>query len=287
MIKGSTFCYFILMLMISTKFLTAQPEMILVEGGRFVMGCTPEQGGECDSDEYPAHAVQVSSFYIGKYEVTQGQWQVVMGDNPSYHTGCGTYCPVENIDWYSMIVFCNVLTLQQMGSSHRVYYKDAAMTQPWSISDYSGGGVTPAASVYWNSDKNGYRLPTEAEWEFAARGGNLSQSYKYSGNNDISEVAWFSGNSGGITHTVGTKGPNELSIYDMSGNVWEIVWDWYINNFNNNSHICNPSGPVTGTYRIEKGGCCVHGASYCRVSGREDYDPSVYYFYGLRLARSL
>ncbi len=267
---------------------TAQPEMILVEGGRFVMGCTPEQGGDCDSDEYPVHAVQVSTFYIGKYEVTQGQWQSVMGDNPSYFPGCGTNCPVEYIDWYSMIVFCNVLTLQQMGSSHRVYYKDAAMTQPWSISDYSGNGDTPAGTVYWNNAKTGYRLPTEAEWEFAARGGKQSQGYKYAGSNEIGNVAWYYSNSGNTTHQVGTKAPNELFIYDMSGNVWEWTWDWYLSTYYSTQRVCDPQGPGSGSYRVLRGGSCLSYAIRCRVSRRGNFYPTVRYDnYGFRLARSL
>ena len=265
--------------------LTAQPEMILVEGGRFVMGCTPEQGGDCSSGEYPAHAVNVGSFHIGKYEVTQAQWQSVMGDNPSLFHGCGINCPVEMISWYSMIVFCNVLTLQQMGGSYRVYYKDAAMTQPWSISDYYGGGETPAGAVYWNNTKNGYRLPTEAEWEFAARGGNQSQGYKYAGSNVIGDVAWYAGYT---THQVGTKEPNELIIYDMSGNVWESTWDRYLSTYYSTQRVCDPQGPGSGSTCVLRGGSCLDYAIFCRVSNRSYTNPANRgYSLGFRLAHSL
>ncbi len=152
-------------------------DMVYVEGGTFTMGCTAEQGSDCESDERPAHSVTVKNFSIGKYEVTQAQWTAVMGSNPSHFKGCDN-CPVENVSWndtQGFIKKLNVLT-----------------------------------------GKN-FRLPSEAEWEFAARGGTKTQGYKFAGGNEVKDVAW----RGGKTQIVGRKIPNELGLYDMSGNVLE------------------------------------------------------------------
>lgn len=128
-----------------------------------------------------------------------------------------------------------------------------------------------------------FRLPTEAEWEFACRGGNNSRGYKYSGSNDIDNVAWYDDNSGGKTHPVGTKAPNELGIYDMSGNVWEWCSDWYAD-YTSYSQT-NPTGPLSGSYRVIRGGGWGYFAVSCRSSRRNYYDPMYRNRYlGLRLA---
>ena len=208
----------------------AEPEMVFVQGGTFIMGATPEQGSDCKDNEKPAHRVTVSDFYIGKYQVTQAQWEAVMGNNPSHLKG--EKLPVEMVSWYDMQDFISKLNTQ--------------------------------------TGKQ-YRLPTEAEWEFAARGGNRSKGYRYSGSNNLDDVAWFNENSSNKSHVVGLKMPNELGIYDMSGNVWEWCSDWY-GDYNINVQI-NPIGTIFGSLRVRRGGSWYADARYARVSYRGSYWP--------------
>ena len=215
--------------------------MLPVEGGTFTMGATSEQGSDAYSDESPTHQVTVSSFYIGKYEVTQELWAAVMGSNPSNFSG--TNLPVETVSWDDIQTFISKLN-ELTGRT--------------------------------------FRLPTEAEWEYAARGGNKSKGYKYSGSNTIGDVAWYSGNSSSKTHEVGTKAPNELGLYDMSGNVWEWCSDWF-GSYSSSSQT-DPTGPSSGSNRVLRGGSWFNNAGYCRVSYRHNYTPSYrYYLYGFRL----
>ncbi len=199
-------------------------KMVTVEGGKFTMGATTEQGYDASDDESPVHQVTLSTFSIGETEVTQELWQAVMGSNPSHFNG-GSYGtnlqrPVEKVSWDDCQQF--ISKLNQMTGKQ-------------------------------------FRLPTEAEWEYAARGGNLSQGYKYSGSNNIDDVAWYwdnipsqsSGTTGYGTQTVATKQPNELGIYDMSGNVCEWCSDWY-GSYSSAPKI-NPTGPVAGSYRVVRG----------------------------------
>jgi formylglycine-generating enzyme required for sulfatase activity/tRNA A-37 threonylcarbamoyl transferase component Bud32 len=219
-------------------------QMVLVRGGTFTMGCTSEQGSDCDSDETPTHSVTVNDFYIGKYEVTQAQWQAVMGSNPSYFKGDNL--PVETVSWNDVQEFIRKLNAQT--------------------------GKT-------------YRLPTEAEWEYAARGGAQSRGYRYSGSNTVGNVAWYSGNSGNTTHPAGQKLPNELGLYDMSGNVWEWCSDRY--GAYSSSSQTNPSGPSSGSYRVFRGGCWNYDAQSARVPFRNYFAPDFRYdILGFRLASS-
>lgn len=210
-----------------------EPEMVFVQGGTFLMGCTVEQGSDCYAAESPSHLVTVSDFYIGKYEITQAQWEAVMGMDISQqhdksYDGEDFNIPMNSVSWYDVQEFIhrlNALTGKQ------------------------------------------YRLPTEAEWEYAARGGKQSCGYKYSGSNNIEQVAWHSGNSNEIIHQVGTKNPNELGIYDMSGNVWEWCSDWY--GPYDNKRVINPTGANSGTYRVFRGGSCYNNTFRCRVVYRD------------------
>lgn len=228
-------------------------DMVYVEGGEFMMGATAEQGSDAESDEKPKHPVRVSSFHIGKYEVTQAQWRAVMGTNPSYFKGDNL--PVENVSWHDCIDFIDKLN-QLTGKN--------------------------------------FRLPTEAEWEYAARGGNRAASQtKYAGNTDIGKVAWYwesipsktEGNKGYGTQLVGTKYPNALGIYDMSGNVWEWCQDWYGSDYYSKSPSTNPTGPSSGSLRVGRGGSWFYYAGFCRVSFRFFNTPTfTLYYLGLRLA---
>ena len=277
----------ILLTAFSLNLLQSQLPAIFVEQGVFVMGCTEEQKPDCDGDQYPVHATKLTDFYIGKYEVTQAQWQTIMGDNPSSNQTCGSNCPVENINWYSMLIFCNESTLADtsLGASQLVYFKDSALQNPWSLADYDGNGITLSDSIFIVWNKAGYRLPTEAEWEYAARGGNQTAGYKYSGGNQLDELGWFDANSGAETHEVGMKKPNELGIYDMSGNVWEKVFDRYgdVEPY----HQCDPIGPEEGSNRVNRGGAYFYNAKDCINSSRYYNKPSrTSGSIGFRIARS-
>ncbi|MDR2592318.1 MAG: formylglycine-generating enzyme family protein [Chitinispirillales bacterium] len=217
--------------------------MVFVQGGTFTMGCTEEQGNDCRGSERPAHRVTLSSFYIGRYEISQAQWEEVMGYNPSVTKGYDL--PVTNVRWDTIQVFIRKLNTQ--------------------------------------TGKN-YRLPTEAEWEYAARGGMMSRGYKYAGSDTLGNVAWHYGNSGNNLHIIGTKQANELGIYDMSGNVAEWCHDDH-RTYNNGSQS-NPTGSTTTNERVYRGGSYYmrDGSGYspfggsgstfmCRVSNR-DYGSS-------------
>jgi formylglycine-generating enzyme required for sulfatase activity len=222
--------------------------MVLVDGGTF------------KRDDY---SVTVSSFIIGKYEVTQREWQEVMGNNPSYFKGDNR--PVEQVSWYDAVEYCNKLS------------KKEGLTPAYTINgDYT--------TCNWSA--NGYRLPTEAEWEYAARGGNKSKGYTYSGSNTIGNVAWYDVNSDDRTHDVGTKAPNELGIYDMTGNVWEWCWDWYASY--SSSSQTNPKGANSGSYRVDRGGSWYYFDFGCRVATRLYNSPGYSYsILGLRVLRTI
>jgi len=216
--------------------------MVKVKGGTFTMGATGEQIGDADDGEMPAHKVTLSNYYIGQTEVTQALWQAVMGYNPSYFSD-NNQRPVDHVNWDDCQEF--ISKLNSLTGEH-------------------------------------FRLPTEAEWEFAARGGNKNKGYKYSGHDVPGRVAWFLANIRG-TSVVGQKDPNELGIYDMSGNVWEWCTDWF-GNYSSASQT-NPQGPSTGTYRVVRGGSWLNAADCLRVSKRGgDYPNCGTYSNGFRLA---
>jgi formylglycine-generating enzyme required for sulfatase activity len=218
----------------------------------YVEGGTFSMGGNGQYDGKPIHTVTVSSFYIGATEVTFDQYDAfceVTGREKPNDNGWGRgKRPVINVSWHDAIAFCK-----------------------------------------WASEmtRSEVRLPTEAEWEYAARGGKKSRSYEYSGSSDVGNVAWYDGNSGSRPHDVATKQPNELGIYDMGGNVWEWCADWYSKEYYNQSPSSNPKGPESGTYRVLRGGSWINGGYSCRVAYRSSNTPGYrYYYFGFRCART-
>jgi formylglycine-generating enzyme required for sulfatase activity len=263
-------------------------EMAYVPGGSFQMGDTTGGGY---SDELPVHTVTLTGFYMGKYPVTQAQYQAVMGSNPSYFTtavagesGTPGKLPVEQVSWYDAIVFCNRLS---MAESLDPAYSISGSTNP---SDW--GAVPNGYDEAWDavvivSGANGYRLPTEAQWEYAAKGGNgLPGNYTYSGSNNVGDVARYDSNSGSKTHEVGKKQPNGLGLYDMSGNVWEWCWDWYGSSYYSIGEQSDPVGPASGAYRVLRGGSWDRSAEDLRSAFRSYNNPySRGNIYGFRLLR--
>ena len=256
---------------------TLPPEMVFVPGGTFTMGCTPEQQPDCISDETPTRRVRLPAFEIGKYEVTQAQWQAVMGYNPGTGYGTSPDRPVYSVSYYDCATFCNRLSQQQ--GLERVYYFDRGFTQPF---DSLVGDYNIYVDIYANPDAKGYRLPTEAEWEYAARGGpKASTQTKYSGSDNLDAVGWYFGNNTPYgCKPVGQKLPNALGIYDMSGNVWEWCFDEYAGYGSGAS--C--SGALA---RCVRGGDWNNDAVSCRVSYRSGIYPGGRVSnVGLRLSRT-
>ena len=232
-------------------------EMVFVEGGTFAMGCSAEHNNIdfrhyiCDNNEKPVHNVKLSNFYMGKFEVTQKLWQTVMGTtliqqrdlaNPDWELyGEGDNYPVYYVSYEGCVEFCNKLN-----------------------------------KLLYTQLPEGYEfvLPTEAQWEYAARGGKKSRGYTYSGSNFINKVAWCEENCEKKMRETGRKFKNELGIFDMSGNVWEWCRDWFEENYYSYASATNPQGPLTGMQRVLRGGSWSFKPWHCRVSTRYFYEPT-------------
>jgi formylglycine-generating enzyme required for sulfatase activity len=241
-------------------------EFVLIPAGSFMMGtkgpnCPKDdpfternEYANCMSgvsgDETPQHRVTISRpFYLGKTEVTQAQWYAVMGNNPANFktekAGMDSRNhPVEEVSWDDVQIFINRLNAKE--------------------------------------GKNVYRLPTEAEWEYAARAGTTGERY-----GALNSIAWYDGNSGNKTHPVAQKAPNAWGLYDMLGNVWEWVQDWYGDDYYANSPSTDPRGPSAGSDRVYRGGSCYDDARFVRAAYRSYGDPGLRFILGFRLARSL
>ncbi len=246
---------------IESEMINLAENMVLVPGGTYIMG---DINGTSLEDSQPTHEVTINSFLIGKYEVTQEEYLSVMGNNPSYFSGLDH--PVEMVTWFNAVEYCNARSIQE--------------------------GLTPCYNTSdWTCDfsADGYRLPTEAEWEYAARGASNEPDYIYSGSDNPLFVAWYEANSfypNIGTKPVGLRNPNSLGTHDMSGNVYEWCYDWY-ESYSQDSQT-NPSGPSSGTFRVNRGGAWRFRDDSCEVVGRGSYPPTYSYNYlGFRYARSI
>ena len=272
-------------------------EMVLVNGGTFRMG-NPNNPNRRDSSaldiEWPRHEVTLRDFYIGKYEVTQGQYLDVTGMKPSSHLknpdddspNGWMKLPVESVSWYDAVIFCNRLSIKE---KLKPVYSINGSVDPddWGEAPFRRSAEWDATEMDIKAD--GYRLPTEAEWEYAARGGAESKGYNFAGSNTAPPVAWYAVIVNGITvgtiHEVGKKQPNELGLYDMSGNVMEWCWDW-LGEYTADAQD-NPLGPSKGLYRVIRGGGWSVKDAYSRVFYR--HNGQARYFginLGFRVARN-
>ncbi len=242
---------------------------VLVVGGEFMMGSNDSQ----EDDERPVHEVYVSSFYMAKAELTQKEWTALMGNNPS--NVMGDDLPVSQVSWLGAVEYCNKRSVSE---NLEPCYSINGRTNP---TDWSSGVV----ECNWQA--TGYRLPTEAEWEFAAKGGKQSRNYIYCGSNVVSEVSWTSSNSNKRLQPVKMLQPNELGLYDMGANIEEWCWDWYNPGYYQSSEYRNPLGPAPTEDRVLRGGSWKYADRFSKAGNRAyDFPWKGSLTNGLRLCRS-
>jgi len=257
-------------------------DMAWVDGGSFQMG---KNLGTVGSDTTPVHTVTLTGFYMGKYEVTQSEWEEVMGSLPSSTSNTfvkGPGYPVYFVSWFDALVFCNRLSVME-GLSPAYSISGSTNPDDWGAvpTNTTWGQWINAVMV---SGSNGYRLPTEAQWEYAAKGGNNPGNYSFAGSDDYKEVGWYNENAGSKTHEIGLKLPNGLGFYDMSGNVAEWCWDRY--GIHSSAAVTDPTEPASvtaGNTRIIRGGG--YNSIYKLITERDSKNPYVRDIYGFRVAR--
>jgi formylglycine-generating enzyme required for sulfatase activity len=243
-----------------------RPNLVLIRKGSFQMGSpTTELGRASNEVQHPV--TLTTDFWMAESEVTQSQYRNLTGSSPSYFKGDDL--PVEQVSWYDAVAYCNALSIKE---GLQPCYQINGMTVGW------GDGLKCT----------GYRLPTEAEWEYAAHPPSGSRTV-YAGSDTVDGVAWYSGNSGNTTHAVKTKTANGRGLYDLSGNVWEWVWDWYQGNYEAlpSTDPMGPTAKPSPEYRVIRGGAWSNTAAFARVAKRYDYTPTDrHYILGYRIVRS-
>ena len=253
---------------------------VLIPAGSFTMG-SPRNESERSNEEQ--HEVTITrSFYAQIHEVTQGEWETLMGNNPSYFSSsgngvdCGSDCPVENVTWYESLAYANALSASE----------DLQECYVLSGCENSPGNDMECTDVSWNSDCLGYRLPTEAEWEYVARAGTTTAYYNGNDPDQLGDIAWYEDNSSSTTHPVAQLEANSWGFYDMIGNVWEWCWDGYEPNYSLLS-VTDPTGLNTSFYRVNRGGSWLIPASLARSASRQSIAPKTRYRgLGFRLVSS-
>ncbi|HXK49598.1 MAG TPA: SUMF1/EgtB/PvdO family nonheme iron enzyme [Clostridiales bacterium] len=282
--------------------MTPPEGFVFVQGGTFTMG---DHFTEGYSYELPLHSVTVSDFYMGATEVTQAEWSAYMPAENWSSYGMGDTYPAYYVSWYEIIKYCN---LRSMNEGLTPCYTISSSTDPvdWGTVPTSTNTTWDAAVCNWSA--NGYRLPTEAEWEYAARGGLSGQrfpngatishstngdtqaNYKADPNScsyDVSPTTGYHPDYNVTASPVGSFPANGYGLYDMSGNLFEWCWDWHGSTYYSSSPSDNPTGPTTGSYRVVRGGGWNYYANYCRVANRGSLYPYYSYFsFGFRLSRT-
>ncbi|MFH1132557.1 MAG: SUMF1/EgtB/PvdO family nonheme iron enzyme [Pseudomonadota bacterium] len=260
----------------------SDPTWISIQSGTFLMGSNVNEPCR-DEDEQQHEVTLTNSFEISATEVTQGQFQKTMGYNPSGFANCGQNCPVETVNWNEAAAYCNALSEEKgLGKCYDCKGQGA-------FAKCEGAASYSQEKIY---KCPGYRLPTEAEWEYAYRAGTIKALYNgdifacYSADANAQDIAWFSYNSGGVTHVVATQDPNAWGLYDMAGNVMEWCNDWYAFDYGSSS-VTDPWGASTGVSKAERGGAWVYDAARVRAASRDsDFTKNSFNLLGFRCVRT-